>query len=176
MIKIKCCRWSTKDIADELASTISVACIVPMTRKDAMDTQNESEKVIKDAQLNQSEPFRTRIDRHIHKSYKVNSSWGLLTTISLFLVFLYNLANWKLNNVRPMLCDFLETTLFHLTSGAGKTWLNTNRECKQLPLAIISQIQKFVIHLVLATSDEVTIQMTTTRVKQSLSKMKKTAT
>ena len=130
MINIKHYRWSTEDIANELASTLSIACFVPMIRKDAIDIENESEKVTEDTQLIQPEQFRTKIERNIHKSYKVNTSWGLLTTISLFLMFLYNLANWKLNDVRPMLCDLLENILFHLTSGAGKTWLNTNNHCK----------------------------------------------
>ena len=154
IVKIKCCRWSTNDIVHKLPSRISIACFVPMIKKDAVDIQNESEKVTKDAKLGQPEPYCSKIGRNIPKSYKVNINWGLLAVISLFLVFLYNLANWKLNDVRPMLCDFLENVLFHLTSEAGKTWLNTNKECKHLPLAILSQIQETIIHLVLAASDE----------------------
>ena len=44
--------------------------------------------------------------------------------------------------------------MFHLTSKAGKTWLRTNQHAKQLPLAIISQIQKVVVYFVLAASDD----------------------
>ena len=154
IVKIKYCRWSTDNIVDKLPSTISIAWFVPMTKKGTLDVQNELEKVTKDAQLGQPEPNRSKIYRNIHKSYKANSNWGLLTTISSFLVFLYNLADWKLNNVRPMLYDFLKNVLFHLTSETGQTWLHTNKECKHLLLAIFSQIQKIVIYLVPAVSDD----------------------
>ena len=49
---------------------------------------------------------------------------------------------------------FPRKILFHLTSEAGKTWLRSNQHVKQLPLAIISQIQKVVVCFVLASSDD----------------------
>ena len=125
-----------------------------MITKDALDIESELEKVTKDNELRQPEQFRTKIERTVHKSYKVNTNWALLTTIASFLMFLYNMANWELTDKRPMLCDFLEKISFHLTSEAERTWLRTNQHIKQLLLAIISQIQKVVVYLVLAASDD----------------------
>ena len=111
-----------------------------MATKDAFDIENGSEKVMEDEEMRQPEQHRTKIESTIHKSYKVNTEWQLCTTITSFLMFLYNMADWKDDQPRPMLCEFLEKILFHLTSEAGKTWLRTHRNVKQLPLVIISQI------------------------------------
>ena len=79
----------------------------------------------------------------------------MLSAISSFLAFLYNLAHFQgENNVHPMLCDFLNSVLYDLTKEAGKAWLISHKECKQLPLCILSQIQQIIIWFVLAVSDD----------------------
>ena len=77
----------------------------------------------------------------------------MLSTISSFLAFLYNMADFN-NDVRPMLCDFLECVLYDLTKESGKAWLYTHKECKHLSLCILSKIQQIIIHFVLAVSDD----------------------
>ena len=37
IVKMKGCKWSTDDIVDKLASTISLACFVPMIKKEAIE-------------------------------------------------------------------------------------------------------------------------------------------
>mmetsp|Transcript_57376 Transcript_57376/g.62003 ORF Transcript_57376/g.62003 Transcript_57376/m.62003 type:complete len:199 (+) Transcript_57376:505-1101(+) len=154
IIKIKGYRWYTKDLTEELPSAISIACFVPFgNKKDTVDIQNDSARVTKDAQLDQPEMFCSKIATSIHESYKVNSTYVMLSTISSFLAFLCNLANFN-NNVRPMLCDFLEVVLYDLTKESRKAWLYTHKECKHLSLCILSQIQQIIINFVLAASDD----------------------
>lgn len=77
MVKLKLYTWSTNDIVDKLESTISLVCFVPMIKKDAVEINEQLEKVTVNAQINQPEAYRSRIECTIHKSYKVNSSWGV---------------------------------------------------------------------------------------------------
>ena len=69
-------------------------------------------------------------------------------------MFLYNMADWNDEQVCPMLCEFLEKILHHLTGEAGKSWLRLHRHVKQLRLVIITQIQQVVVFFVLAASDD----------------------
>ena len=82
-----------------------------MATKDAFDIKNGLEKVKEDEEIRQPKQHRTKIESTIHKSYKVNTNWQLITTISLFLMFLYNMADWKVTQTHPMLCEFLEKNI-----------------------------------------------------------------
>ena len=154
LIKIKNAFWSTENPKDELVASLSITCFTQIASKEAFDIENVSEKVTEDEEMHQLEQYCTKIEITIHKNYKVNNKWQLCTTITSFLMFLYNLANWKDDQPRPILCEFLEKILFHLTSEAGKTWLRTHCNVKQLLLVIISQIQKVVVCFVLTGSDK----------------------
>ena len=140
MIKIRQGLWSTDSPEEELVTRLSIACFTQITSKEAFDIRTVSEKVTEDEEMLQPEQFRTRIDTAIHKSYKVNNEWQLITTITSFLIFLYNIADWDKQQVRPMLCEFLEKLLHRLTSEEGKSWLRLHKNVKQLPLVIITQI------------------------------------
>ena len=154
MIKIRQGLWSTDSPEEELVTRLSIACFTPITSKEAFDIETVSEKVTEDEEMLLPEQFCTRIDTAIHKSYKVNNKWQLITTITSFLMFLYNMANWNKQQVRPMLCEFLEQLLHRLTSEEGKSWLRIHKNVKQLPLVIITQIQQIIVLFVLAPSDD----------------------
>ena len=127
IVKIKLCTWSSEDLVDKLPSTISLACFVSIVKKGLVEIDAQLEAVTINQQLNQPSTYRGPINCTISKSYQINTGWGLLTTISSLLAFLYNLADRKFRTVgeiRPLLCDFLESVLFQLTSETGRIWLH----------------------------------------------------
>ena len=156
IIKLKNKRWSTENLIDELPASLSLACFTPFAnKKEAIEIQNEEMKISEEGEMNQPELHRSKINTVIHKSYKVNTSYAMLSTLSSTLAFLYNMVDHQgVDDVRPMLCDFLHGVLHDLTKDAGKSWLSSHKDVKQLPLCILSQIQQIIIYFLQAASDD----------------------